>query len=377
MKFKYLLFSCMYLLMAIDVYADERKFRKDMTDLNTDIIISIETRPEPEQFLNRGMGDKLKNLIRFPNFGVKPIQVMQGAILQLKVEVIDNNGIRKDITYSKDVHVFSTFYKFHLCQDMKICVWPSKESSDNPYDARFGEGDISVTYYAQNGKLKGFNGVNLKVNPDPKFNKNNLPSGSIIESNPPIKPSTLKTQPVTDQTWQQIKKLKGIATQSGIVTPSLYVFFDPNCPYCTSLWKTVLPVKPNTGAKPAEIQKAEFFNSVPAIWIPVAYINDTSLGKSAALLRANSHSSIDSNFQTAKYKEKQGGAVAVVPTASETTALAQAKALWLELGGATPLTVYRNKEGGTKLFLGVPSDDQLKELLSQVGASSLPTYISK
>jgi hypothetical protein len=253
---------------------------------------------------------------------------------------------------------------------MKICAWPEKESTSERYNRRFGVGDISVTYFAQDGKLKGFNGINLKVIPDSKYNPNNLPPGSVIESNPPLKPSTLKTKPVTEQTWQQIKKLKGIATQSGMVTPSLYVFFDPNCPYCTDLWKKVLPVKSSTGSKPAEIQKAEFFSSVPAVWIPVAYMNDTSLGKSAALLRQNTQTAIDNNFQTAKYKEKQGGAVAVVPTEAEKNALSQAKALWLELGGATPLMVYRNKTGGMQLVMGVPTDDQLVELLDQLAAST-------
>lgn len=370
--FKLIKLLLLCFLINTEAYSAERKFRTDMTDLNTDIVVSLETHAEAEQFLNRGMGNKLLSPLRYPNFGVKPINVVQGTILKLKVEIIDNNGIKKDITTSKDVHIRSTFYKAHICDDIKICVWPDKEITDERYSLRFGTAMISVTYYAQNGKLKGYNGINLNILADPKFNQNNLPPGSVIEKNPPIKPSTLKIQPITEETWQQIKKLKGIATQSGMVTPALYVFFDPNCPFCTDLWKTVLPVKPRE-----EVRKAEFFSSVPAIWIPVAYMNDTSLGKSAALLRANSQSAIDNNFQTAKRKEKQGGATAVVPTEAEKAALAQAKALWLELGGATPLMVYRNNAGSAQLFMGVPTDDQLTELLGQIGASTLSTYPAK
>lgn len=371
-KFKLIGLLFLFLLISVKTSAGESKFRRDMTDLNTDIIVSLETYPEPEQFLNRGMNNKLLSPLRYPNYGVKPVDVVQGAILKLKVEVIDNEGNKKDITTSKDVHIQSTFYKAHICGGIKICVWPDKEISDERYNLRFGTALLSVTYYSQNGKFKGYNGINLKVIPDPKFNQNNLPPGSVIEKNPPIKPSTLKTQPITEQTWQQIKKLKGIGTQSGMVTPSLYVFFDPNCPFCTDLWKTVLPVKPRE-----EVRKAEFFSSVPAVWIPVAYMDDTSLGKSAALLRENSQSAIDNNFQTAKRKEKQGGATAVVPTEAERAALAQAKAIWLELGGATPLMVYRNNAGSTQLFMGVPTDDQLTELLGQIGASTLSTYSAK
>ena len=58
-----------------ETYSAESKFRTDMTDLNTDIIVSLETYPESEQFLNRGMSNKLLSPIRYPNFGVKPVFV--------------------------------------------------------------------------------------------------------------------------------------------------------------------------------------------------------------------------------------------------------------------------------------------------------------
>jgi hypothetical protein len=376
-KFKLLLVLSLYFFISCQVLVTAQSKRLTEKDLNADIIVSIEGYSIPEQFFQRGMGDTKLSPVRYPNFGAKPVDALQGSTLKIKVEFVDNDGIRKDISNSKDVHVRSTFYMAHFCGDMKLCVWPELEKSDSRYDLRFGVAMITATYISANGKLKTYNGFNLNILPDPKFNQNNLPPGSVIDKNTPIKPSTLKTQPITEQTWQQIKKLKGIATQSGMATPSLYVFFDPNCPYCTDLWKTLLPAKPGMGVKSAEVQKAEFFNSVTAVWIPVAYMNDTSLGKSAALLRANSQSAIDNNFQTAKRKEKQGGAITVVPTETEKTALAQSKAVWLELGGATPLMVYRNKAGSTQLFMGVPSDDQLTELLGQIGASSLSAYPTK
>jgi hypothetical protein len=371
-KYKLFLILLLNLINSPEALSVEQTKRITEKDMNADIILSIDGYTEPKQFFERGMGDAKSSPLRYPNFGTKAVDVLQGSTLKIKVELVDSAGIRKDISNSKDLHVRSTFYMAHFCGDMKLCVWPDIDKVEERYDLRFGVAMITATYISANGKFKTYNGFNINILPDPRFNQNNLPPGSVIEKNPPIKPSTLKTQPITEQTWQQIKKLKGIATQSGMATPSLYVFFDPNCPYCTDLWKTVLPVKPKE-----EVRKAEFFSSVPAIWIPVSYINDTSLGKSAALLRANSQSAIGNNFQTAKRKEKQGGALAVVPTEAEKTALTQAKALWLELGGATPLMVYRNKAGSAQLFMGVPTDDQLAELLGQIGAPTLSTYPEK
>lgn len=343
-------------------------------DLNVDIVISVEDMaPLDLEYMKPIANTIATDPKRLPHFDVKPVNVLHGAILRLKIESIDKAGQKKEITDDKNVTVnVAGSYVAHLCKKTEVCVWPIKSNEPSSRDQRYGTATIEVLYFTPGGKSIGQNVFRINVTPDPNGRSINPP---LIDTKP--KPSTLKTQPVTDQTWQQIKKLKGIATQSGMLTPSLYVFFDPNCPYCTDLWRTVLPVKPNAGAKPAEVQKAEFFNSVPAVWIPVAYINDTSLGKSAALMRANSHSAMDNNFQTAKYKERQGGAVAVVPTEKEKVALAQAKALWLELGGATPLMVYRNKAASTQLFMGVPSDSQLTELLEQVSPSTLSTYSAK
>lgn len=342
----------------------------EFSDINTDITVSIEgvTNLDLEYTKPVAQKDKNDTTARFPNLDSVPIEVIHGSTLKLKIESIDKSGAKIDITSYKDVNinvVGSTVA--HVCRKTNLCIWPEKPSEPSNNDPRFRVISVQISYISNNGKVVGYNGFRLKAIPDPSGRSINPP---LMDTKP--KPSTLKTQAVTEQTWQQIKKLKGIATQSGMVTPALYVFFDPNCPFCTDLWKTVLPVKPRE-----EVRKAEFFSSVPAIWIPVAYMNDTSLGKSAALLRANSQSAIDNNFQTAKRKEKQGGATAVVPTEAEKAALAQAKALWLELGGATPLMVYRNNAGSAQLFMGVPTDDQLTELLGQIGASTLSTYPAK
>jgi hypothetical protein len=367
MKLKFLLTICLCMNINTPANTAENK-TYEFSDLNTDIIVSIEGINELDLEYMKSIAHTDKNDInaRLPNLDSTPLEVTHGSILKLKIESVDKAGTKTDITAHKDISVsVAGSTVAHVCKKTSLCVWPERPAESRGNDPRFRVISIQISYISNNGKIVGYNGFRLKAIPDASGRSINPP---LADTKP--KPSTLKTKPVTEQTWQQIKKLKGIATQSGMVTPSLYVFFDPNCPYCTDLWKKVLPVKSSTGSKPAEIQKAEFFSSVPAVWIPVAYMNDTSLGKSAALLRQNTQTAIDNNFQTAKYKEKQGGAVAVVPTEAEKNALSQAKALWLELGGATPLMVYRNKTGGMQLVMGVPTDDQLVELLDQLAAST-------
>ena len=50
----------------------------------------------------------------------------------------------------------------------------------------------------------------------------------------------------------------------------MYVFFDPQCPHCSALWRAAQPLT----------AQARF------VWIPVQLLNDTSRAQGAALLAA-------------------------------------------------------------------------------------------
>ena len=191
-KSKLFLIFFLNLIISCEVLSVTQTKRITEKDMNVDIILSIDGYSEPKQFFERGMGDAKSSPLRYPNFGTKAVDVLQGAILKIKVELVDNAGVRKDISNSKDVHVRSTFYMAHFCGDMKLCVWPEEEKSDARYDTRFGLAMITATYISANGKLKTYNGFNINIRPDPKFNKNNLPAASIVKSNPLIKLSILK-----------------------------------------------------------------------------------------------------------------------------------------------------------------------------------------
>lgn len=63
---------------------------------------------------------------------------------------------------------------------------------------------------------------------------------------------------------------KGFTVGAVMSANTVYVFFDPQCPHCGHLWQASIPLH----------KKAKF------VWIPVAWINASSLSQGAALLTA-------------------------------------------------------------------------------------------
>ena len=70
-----------------------------------------------------------------------------------------------------------------------------------------------------------------------------------------------------------------------------------------------------------------------------------------------------------------GGIHPVQATASEREALGQAKALWLQLGGVTPMFVYRTKAGDTLVYMGLPGNPSfIESMVNTVASSRLDVY---
>ncbi len=63
---------------------------------------------------------------------------------------------------------------------------------------------------------------------------------------------------------------KGFTVGAMLSSTTVYVFFDPQCPHCSHLWQASIPLQ----------KKVRF------VWIPVAWINTSSLPQGAALLAA-------------------------------------------------------------------------------------------
>lgn len=154
---------------------------------------------------------------------------------------------------------------------------------------------------------------------------------------------------ISHQTWNQIRSLRGIPTQPGMTRPTLYVFFDPNCPYCATLWFLPIYGKP--------------FYDLPSVWIPVAYLNQSSLNKSAACMRGGKKEDLHNNFSNYDRQQRQGRIAGVEPTQAERSTLDSTKKLWTGLGGGTPMLAYRTLQGTAQVFIGLHSEKYMTDLI--------------
>ena len=66
------------------------------------------------------------------------------------------------------------------------------------------------------------------------------------------------------------KEAKGFTVGSMLITNTVYVLFDPQCPHCAILWKASIPLQ----------------NKVKFVWVPVALLNESSKPQGAAILSA-------------------------------------------------------------------------------------------
>jgi thiol:disulfide interchange protein DsbG len=137
----------------------------------------------------------------------------------------------------------------------------------------------------------------------------------------------------------------------------VYIFFDPNCPYCHRLYERLRPLIGQLGLQ--------------LRWIPVAMLSDTSLGKAAAVLQAADplkalrHNEDDFGFSD----EGAGGAIvpaAVVSNATRLNLTVNLSLLQEQNLFAVPVVVFRAKDGEGFLFHGVPSAEALSKLLHYV-----------
>ncbi|APZ43530.1 thiol:disulfide interchange protein DsbG [Acidihalobacter ferrooxydans] len=136
----------------------------------------------------------------------------------------------------------------------------------------------------------------------------------------------------------------------------LYIFFDPNCPFCHKLFKEL---RPHVEAGKVEVR-----------WIPVGILTSSSQGKAAAMLEAK-------DPLKALYKNEQGWNTGPTPGGGLTPELHASRAVLMKLNinaallsssGApgVPLTVFRADNGKDYSFPGAPDAQQLAAILKHV-----------
>ena len=124
---------------------------------------------------------------------------------------------------------------------------------------------------------------------------------------------------------------KGFTVGALMSAHTVYVFFDPQCPHCGHLWQASTPLH----------KKVKF------VWIPVAWINASSLSQGAALLTATNPAALMTEHE-ASLLAGQGGIAASASVSSEVEQSIKANTKLLNSLGAesVPFVVVKNAVTG-------------------------------
>lgn len=142
---------------------------------------------------------------------------------------------------------------------------------------------------------------------------------------------------------------KGFTVGAFMSANTVYVLFDPQCPHCGHLWQASLPLQ----------KKIKF------VWIPVAWINPSSLPQGAALLTAANPAERMTEHETSLLSG-QGGIAATASVAPDIEKSIKANTALLNSFGAesVPFLVAKNVRTGQVVSRsGAMSTAALAELI--------------
>lgn len=134
----------------------------------------------------------------------------------------------------------------------------------------------------------------------------------------------------------------------------LYVFIDPNCPYCHQLYMTLQKLIPAKGLK--------------VHWIPVGFLTTTSEGKAAAILSAKDPRAALHRSETHYSRAAGGGAIAETLASNQVAKQLETNLDLLKRAGKTvvPTIIFRDKRGQAVVIPGAPEGAGLERMLADV-----------
>jgi thiol:disulfide interchange protein DsbG len=170
------------------------------------------------------------------------------------------------------------------------------------------------------------------------------------------------SKPMTDGVWGRLQTSHWVADGSAKAPRTVYVFTDPNCPYCNKLWSDVRPW--------VDAGKVQLRHVIVGILTP------TSPGKAAALLADKNPAALLSAYErgqaAASAKAMASGRprplsddgmkpLASIPPAIQGQLDTNEK-IMADLGlRATPAVVWRDAKGAVQMRTGAP-DQTLAEI---------------
>lgn len=154
--------------------------------------------------------------------------------------------------------------------------------------------------------------------------------------------------PMAKEVWAKMEKSSWIQDGDKNAPRIVYLFSDPNCPYCNMFWEQARP-----WVKAGKVQLRH---------IMVGIIREDSAAKSAALFAAKDpQKALEEHEAAGKGSKLQ--ALAKIPTEIEAKLDANMKLMdELELS-ATPAIFYLDDKGGLQQQQGAPSPDKLVKIM--------------
>jgi thiol:disulfide interchange protein DsbG len=158
----------------------------------------------------------------------------------------------------------------------------------------------------------------------------------------------LVSKPLTDRVWRQLESSTWIADGSKKAPRVVYVFTDPNCPFCNKFWNEARP-----WVKADKVQLRH---------VMVGILGPTSPGKAAALLAAKDPAVALSQHEL---QQTSGGLKPLSPIPAEVHARLDAnEKMMAQLGSsATPTIFYKDASGRLQKMQGAPSTEMLNQIL--------------
>ncbi|BBP05420.1 hypothetical protein TPL01_31120 [Sulfuriferula plumbiphila] len=144
--------------------------------------------------------------------------------------------------------------------------------------------------------------------------------------------------------------------QEGAGPRIVYIFFDPNCPYCHKLYQAT---RKFVGKEGLEFR-----------WIPVGFLSQSSLGKAAAILAAKDRrKAFHTNEDDYGFGAGPGGGIPplshpggpVLRALNTNLSLMHQARLW-----GIPVMAFRARDGQAQLMVGSLPPDKLGEMLRLV-----------
>jgi thiol:disulfide interchange protein DsbG len=148
---------------------------------------------------------------------------------------------------------------------------------------------------------------------------------------------------------QRLGRARWISSGAKLTGRIVYVFIDPNCPFCNDLWKALKTAR----ARDVQIR-----------YLLVAVINADSRGKDAAILESGDPAGA---LERNELSFADGGIAPksdIKPATSEAISANEALMQSLRIFG-TPGLVYLDEHYGMKVFGGMPDAEQLRAIVGE------------